>query len=121
METRRRGRWPALQLPARLAAVRATVSSVAFPAPATYTDAFLSAPEESLPATEGSVPHPAGSCRPSPLARPVGCSAGSAAPDCFRTLDRGGAAVGARRLRVPSRPPATSRRTEGGVVLPGLA
>lgn len=30
------------------------------------------APEESLPATEGSVPHPAGSRRPPPRARPVG-------------------------------------------------
>lgn len=114
METRRRGRWPALQLPPRLAAVRATVSPVAFPAPAPYTDASRPAPEQSLPATEGSLPHPTEPRRPPLRARPVGCSADSAAPDCFRTLDRGGAAVGARRRRVPSRSPAASRRAEGG-------
>lgn len=67
------------------------------------------------PRHRGVPPHPAGSRRPPPRARPVGCSA---APDGFRTLDRGGAAVGARRLRVPSRPPAASRRAEGGVAPP---
>lgn len=66
METRRRGRWPALQLPTRLAAVRATVSSVAFPAPAPCTDASRPAPEESVRATQGSHPHPAGFRRPPP-------------------------------------------------------
>lgn len=70
METRRRGRWPALQLPPRLA-----VSPVAFPAPAPCTDGSRPAPEGSLPDTEGSVPHPTGSRRPLPRSRPVGCSA----------------------------------------------
>lgn len=66
METRRRGRWPAIQLPARLAAVRATVSSMAFPAPAPYTGASRPTLEESLPASEGSHPHLGGSAAPRP-------------------------------------------------------
>lgn len=53
----------------------------------------------SLRTPRAPAPHPAGSRRLSAGARPVGGSAGSAAAVGFRTLDRGGAAVGARRPR----------------------
>lgn len=119
METRRRGRWPALQLPARLAAVRASVSSAAFPAPTPCTNA--SRTRGVAPRNRGVRPAPRGFPPPPAPRPPRRLSEGSAAPGCFRTLDRGGAAVGARRLRDPSRPSATSRRPEGGVVLPGPA
>lgn len=114
MEMRRRGRSPALQLPPLLSAIRATGSPAGGLSPAPHPGDSYSAPERSHPSPDGSLLHPAGSRHLPPGVRPVGGSAGAAAAGGFRTLDRGGAAVGARFCRVPARPLAMSRRAEGG-------
>lgn len=114
MEMRRRGRSPALQLPPLLSAIRATGSLARGLSPAPRPGDSHSAPEGSHPSPDGFLLHPAGSRHLPPGVRPVGGPAGAAAAGGFRTLDRGGAAVGARFRRVPARPPTTSRRAAGG-------
>lgn len=96
METRRRGRSPALQLPPRLAAIQATGSRrdsrlpQHTPRGPSRTPGVPPRTPEVLPHALGVPPAPAGSRRLPPRSRPVG---GSAAAGRFRTLDRGGAAA----------------------------